>query len=275
MNCMEARALVEDALDESLAGDRKRALDLHLSRCDACQSFFAAEKEEHSRWFRAMNESMARRHLPGGFAEDFVASFARSKRVPQKRWAFVGMFRRIAAVLAAMLLFAGLSYAAAVAVDVLGGDEANQKIAEDEASKAADSQTSVSVPVAIPAMDEIVSYESLSGGAAIALSESHNQPTGEDAMTKTKAAAAALSVAMAAAPLAAADGEAYQYIISTPYPEANAHHSLASSPTTVNSGALRVAGIAKEIEARYRSSASSFAVALNALEFKTFIITVR
>ena len=94
-------------------------------------------------------------------------------------------------------------------------------------------------------------------------------------MTKRKAAAAALSVAMAAAPLAAADGEAYQYIISTPYPEANAHHSLASSPTTVNSGALRVAGIAKEIEARYRSSASSFAVALNALEFKTFIITVR
>ena len=275
MNCMDAQALVEDALDESLAGGRKRALDLHLSRCDACQAFFAAEKDEHRRWFRAMNDPAACRRLPEGFAEEFLASLAHGKAAPQKRWAFVGMFRRIAAVLAAMLFFAGLSYAAAVVVDILGGDEANQKIAEDEALKVADSQTLVPAPVAIPAMDEIVSNESLSDGAAIALSEPYNQPTGEDAMTKTKAAAAALSVAMAAAPLAAADGEAYQYIISTPYPEANAHHSLASSPTTVNSGALRVAGIAKEIEARYRSSASSFAVALNALEFKTFIITVR
>ena len=272
---MEAQALVEDALDESLAGGRKRALDLHLSRCDACRAFFAAEKEEHRRWFGAMNDPAVCRRLPEGFAEGFLASLAHGKVAPQKRWAFVGMFRRIAAVLAAMLLFAGLSYAAAVAVDILGGDEANQKIVEDEALKAADSQTSVSVPVAIPAMDEIVSNESLSGGAAIALSESHNQPTGEDAMTKTKAAAAALSVAMAAAPLAAADVEAYQYIISTPYPEANVHHSSASEPTMLDSGALRVAGVSKELEARYRSCASSFAVALNALEFKTFIITVR
>ena len=275
MNCMEAQALVEDALDEALTGNRRRALDLHLSRCDACRAFFAAEKEEHRRWFGAMNDPAVCRRLSEGFAEEFLASLAHGKAAPQKRWAFVGMFRRIAAALAAMLLFVGLSYAAAVAVDILGGDEANQKIAEDEALKVADSQTLVPAPVAIPAMDEIVLNESLSDGAAIALSEPYNQPTGEDAMTKTKAAAAALSVAMAAAPLAAADGEAYQYIISTPYPEANAHHSLASSPTTVNSGALRVAGIAKEIEARYRSGASSFAVALNALEFKTFIITVR
>jgi predicted anti-sigma-YlaC factor YlaD len=272
---MEAQALVEDALDEALTGNRRRALDLHLSRCDACRAFFAAEKEEHRRWFGAMNDPAVCRRLPEGFAEEFLASLAHGKAAPQKRWAFVGMFRRIAAVLAAMLLFAGLSYAAAVAVDILGGDEANQKIAEDEASKVADSQTSVSEPVAIPAMDEIVSDESLSGGAAIALSEPYNQPTGGNAMTKRKAAAAALSVAMAAAPLAAADGEAYQYIISTPYPEANVYHSSASVPTMLDSGALRVAGVAKELEARSRSGTSSVAIALNALEFKTFIITVR
>ncbi len=275
MNCMETRALVEDALDETLSGNQKRALDLHLSRCDGCRAYFAAERNEHRRWFKAMNEPDARRCLPDGFADNFVAAIANANAVPQRRWAFVGLFRRIAAVLAAMLLFAGLSYAAAVAVDILGGDEANQKIAEDEALKVADSQTLVPAPVAIPAMDEIVSNESLSDGAAIVLSEPYNQPTGEDAMTKTKAAAAALSVAMAAAPLAAADGEAYQYIISTPYPEANVHHSSASEPTMLDSGALRVAGVSKELEARYRSSASSFAVALNALEFKTFIITVR
>ena len=43
MNCVEARALVEDALDGSLAGMCKRSLALHLSRCEACRDFFAAD----------------------------------------------------------------------------------------------------------------------------------------------------------------------------------------------------------------------------------------
>ena len=275
MNCQECRASFERALDVALKGGEQRKVSLHLSRCRDCRSYFEKRRRSHADAYRAINAALADEHLPEGFTERFHAFLAQENAMPQKHWKYLGMFRKIAAVLAAMLLFAGLSYAAAVAVDILGGDEANQKIVEDEALKAADSQTLVPAPVAIPAMDEIVSNESLSGGAAIALSESHNQPTGEDAMTKTKAAAAALSVAMAAAPLAAADGEAYQYIISTPYPEANVYHSSASEPTTLDSGALRVAGVAKELEARSRSGTSSVAIALNALEFKTFIITVR
>ena len=275
MKCQECRASFERFLDGALKCGEQRKVSLHLSRCSGCRSYFDKCRRSHADAYRAINVALLDEHLPDGFSERFCASLMQKNAIPQKHWAFVGMFRRIAAVLAAMLLFAGLSYAAAVAVDILGGDEANQKIAEDEASKAADSQSVFSSPTVTPAMDEIVSDESLSGGAAIALSESHNQPTGEDAMTKTKAAAAALSVAMAAASLAAADVEAYQYIISTPYPEANVHHSSASEPTMLDSGALRVSGVSKELEARYRSCASSFAVALNALEFKTFIITVR
>ena len=275
MNCMEAQALVEDALDEALTGNRRRALDLHLSRCDACRAFFAAEKEEHRRWFGAMNDPAVCRRLPEGFAEEFLASLAHGKAAPQKRWAFVGMFRRIAAVLAAMLLFVGLSYAAAVAVNELSGDDAPRDFADGNLSEMSGSSAAVQVSVDEPVADAALPAEPFSNGAVSLLTELHNHQTGGTSMSKTKAAAAALSVAMAAAPLAAADGEAYQYIISTPYPEANVYHSSASVPTMLDSGALRVAGVAKELEARSRSGTSSVAIALNALEFKTFIITVR
>ena len=275
MNCMEAQALVEDALDEALTGNRRRALDLHLSRCDACRAFFAAEKEEHRRWFGAMNDPAVCRRLPEGFAEGFLASLAHGKAAPQKRWAFVGMFRRIAAVLAAMLLFAGLSYAAVVAVDGLRNDDAAQKTTPEGLQETAESPVATSASEDEHVADAVLPAEPLSGGKTSLATEFYNQQSGEAIMNKSKAAAAALSVAMAAAALAAADGEAYQYIISTPYPEANVYHSSASEPTMLDSGAIRVAGVAKEIEARYRSGASSFAVALNALEFKTFIITVR
>lgn len=120
MNCMETRALVEDALDETLSGNQKRVLDLHLSRCDGCRAYFAAERNEHRRWFQAMNEPEARRRLPDGFAEEFIARIVADSVGPQKRWTFVRAFRRIAAVLVAILMFAGLSYAAVVAVDELG-----------------------------------------------------------------------------------------------------------------------------------------------------------
>jgi predicted anti-sigma-YlaC factor YlaD len=125
MNCMETRALVEDALDESLSGNQRRALDLHLSRCDKCREFFATEREEHRRWFQAMNEPQARRRLPDGFAGDFLAAMAKNGNAPQKMWKFARLFRRIAAALAKTNKAAGktpaafqrsLSYVSAAAV---------------------------------------------------------------------------------------------------------------------------------------------------------------
>ena len=203
MNCMEARALVEDVLDESLAGGLKRALNLHISRCDACRTFFAAEKEEHSRWFRAMNEPTARHNLPDRFTEDFIASFAVAKIVPRKRWVIAGMFRRIAAVLAAMLLFVGLSYAAVVAVDGLRDDDAAQKTTPEELQETAESPAATSASEDEHVADAVLLAEPLSGGEASLATEFYNQQSGEAIMNKSKAAAAALSVAMAAAPLAA------------------------------------------------------------------------
>ncbi len=275
MNCMEARALVEDVLDESLAGGLKRALNLHISRCDACRTFFAAEKEEHSRWFRAMNEPTARHNLPDRFTEDFIASFAVAKIVPRKRWVIAGMFRRIAAALAAMLLFVGLSYAAAVAVNELSGDDAPRDFADGNLSEMAGSSAAVQVSVDEPVADAALSAEPFSNGAVSLLTEFHNHQTGGTSMIKAKTAVAALSVAIAVAPLSAADGDSYRYIISTPYPEANVYHSAVSAPSSIDAGAYRVAGVDKELEARFRSCSRSVVIALNAMEFKTFIITFR
>ena len=146
MNCMETRALVEDALDETLSGNQKRALDLHLSRCDGCRAYFAAERNEHRRWFKAMNEPEARRRLPDGFADNFVAAIANANAVPQRRWAFVGLFCRIAAVVAAMLLFAGLTYAAVVAVDELGGNVTEVENSKSNPSESIMASSCKSIP---------------------------------------------------------------------------------------------------------------------------------
>ena len=85
MNCMEAQALSEDALDNSLTGSRKRALDLHLSRCDSCRAFFEREREEHRRWFQAMNEPAALRRLPDGYADNFVSEMGQRRATPPMR----------------------------------------------------------------------------------------------------------------------------------------------------------------------------------------------
>ena len=133
MNCMEAQALVDDALDASLAGKRKRALELHLSRCDACRAFFAYEREERRRWFQAMNDPDARRCLPAGFAAGFLETMSAKHAMPQRKWAFLRVFRRIAAALAAMLLFSVFAYAAGKAVEiaVVAPDNGKDALAAD------------------------------------------------------------------------------------------------------------------------------------------------
>lgn len=163
---------------------------MHLSRCDACRAYFAAERNEHRRWFKAMNEPYARRRLPDGFADNFVAAIANANAVPQRRWAFVGLFRRIAAVVAAMLLFAGLTYAAVVAVEELGWGDAEEAVSEmrfPESSVV--SEGGLSSDAAISDGD--------GSPAASSLSISPEQQTGGSNMIKPKAAAAAFSVAMA------------------------------------------------------------------------------
>lgn len=94
-------------------------------------------------------------------------------------------------------------------------------------------------------------------------------------MRKGKAAAAALTAAMAAAPLAAANGDEYQFIDPTTYPAANVSHSARSEATTVDAGALRVASVSDNLEARSRTKGTSLAILLDATKFCGTIITIR
>jgi len=96
-------------------------------------------------------------------------------------------------------------------------------------------------------------------------------------MTRKKAAAAALTAAMAAAPLEAANGDEYQFIVSgDPVAAATVGSSSArSDEITLETGALRVAGSPNDLEARSRASRTSVAIALNATKFRTFIMTFR
>lgn len=199
MNCVETRSLVEDALDKSLAGGRRRAFELHLSRCDACRVFYAAAQEEHGRWFRAMNEPSARRRLPDGFIDHFLSELKHGGSVPQKRWFLAGMLRRIAAALAAMLLFAGLSYAAVVVVEEIHGETGAQEPVEAWSPES----SGVSDAGGGSGSDQSSDGESSDVGESLpsAVSVCVDQSTGGADMTITLAAAAALSVATVASPI--------------------------------------------------------------------------
>ena len=298
MNCLEAQALVEDALDNALAGSRKRALDLHLSRCDACRAFFDAERNEHRRWFQAMNDPESLRRLPNGFAEQFTVEMAKRHAAPQRKWALVRAFRRIAAVLAAMLLFAGLSYAAVVAIDGLRGTEAaNQDAVEGvtdvtggtTVASDAPQSTELTAPIAsdsvgraAPSASQLSEIGTIEAQECVSLVSqvspvSQSTPQGATTMTRKKAAAAALTAAMAAAPLAAANGDESPFILSgDPVAAATVRSSSASSDEiALETGALRVAGTADDLEARSRTKGTSVAIALNATKLRAFIMTFR
>ena len=95
-------------------------------------------------------------------------------------------------------------------------------------------------------------------------------------MTRKKVAAAALTAAMAAtAPLAAANGDEYQFIDPYTYPSANYSHSGRSAAIALETGAVKVAGDSAELEVRSRFRGASSAITLNATPFKTFIMTFR
>ncbi len=210
MNCMEARALVEDALDKTIAGSRKRALDLHLSRCDSCRAFFAAEREEHRRWFIAMNEPEARRTLPDGFADEFLADMERRKAQPQRLWFLVSRFGRIAACVAAMLLFSLFSYAV---VKVVGrsGDSSTGASALVEASAECGGEAS---PPLADGADVVAEPETLvlHDSASVSSANSPKQMKGDTIMSKVKAAAVALMAAVVSTPavtVADSNGDGY------------------------------------------------------------------
>ena len=93
-------------------------------------------------------------------------------------------------------------------------------------------------------------------------------------MSKVKAAAAALTAAFTAAPLASASGDEYQFIDPTTYPAENVSYSARSSAIELDTGALRVASVSDNLEARSRTKGASAAILLDATKWHGMIISV-
>ena len=74
MNCQECRSLVERFLDHALTGFAKRKVNIHLSRCAECRTYFDQRKQNQALAYRALNAALAGMHLPEGFADRFRAA---------------------------------------------------------------------------------------------------------------------------------------------------------------------------------------------------------
>ena len=249
MNCIEAQALVEDALDDSLSGGRKRALARHLSRCDACRAFFAAESAEHRRWFQALNAPSARHTLPDGFADGFVAEMARRHAMPQRRWAFVRAFRRIAAVLA--LLLGGAAMATWQVAEWTKGT------AETEGTEEA------AAPDPFEPLALIPSAPSITSAYSVPSTETATTPQqGETETMKAKeTAAVAIASAMAVMPAFAVRGDGYQFVTSGSLVASTTGCASGSSSATSLTGGPLAGGhvYASSLEGRFRTLAESAA----------------
>jgi len=266
MNCREYRELIDDALDTSLNGTLGHRVKLHLEHCTVCRDYYEHRQKEHVALFAAMNAAYADVHLPSGFADNVVELIALEG---VRRKPFFARVSRWALIAASLVAMAGFVFAAVVvervalnAPDSTGGDEPN----------------AVEVTEAAVASSPTANYQLPTTNYQLPTTNYQLEPNqGETTMTRRKAAAAALTAAMAAAPLAAANGDEYQFIVSgDPVAAATVGSSSASSDEiTLETGALRVAGAADDLEARSRSKGASVAIALNATKFRTFIMTVR
>ena len=273
MNCREYRELIDDALDTSLNGTLGHRVKLHLEHCTVCRDYYEHRQKEHVALFTAMNAAYGDVHLPSGFADNVIEMIALEGA---RRKPFFARVPRWALIAASLVAMAGFVFAAAVVVDEMRGAAATNQddisVNQDGGAVNPDADGGEMVGrVVLNAPDSPDAYQ-------LPTTNYQLEPNqGETTMTRRKAAAAALTAAMAAAPLAAANGDEYQFIVSgDPVAAETVGSSSASSDEiTLETGALRVAGSADDLEARSRASRTSVAIALNATKFRTFIMTFR
>ena len=94
-------------------------------------------------------------------------------------------------------------------------------------------------------------------------------------MKKGRAATAALTAAMAAAPIAAANGDEYQFIDPATYPAANVSYPSASEPTALVPGAIVATADASGTDLRSGTSDASEGIALRSDKALAIMIVVR
>ncbi len=275
MNCQEARTLVEDVMDRRLSGDVKRRLDLHLSRCAECRDFFAEERDEHTRWFRALNYKEEKRtFLSHDFADRLVAavmhtpkrSFWNRIRIP--RW--VGMAACLAIAVSAAAMVAG------VVVREVSGDSSGT--ASDAAFPAGESAAGYAGLDAAEPVSETT--DELQG---MIENETENSGTAKAVVSQTTEGDARVSVlknikrvlaAVVLTTAAATSADDNQLFVSG-YPAANAFSSSASAGLGIETSSLAKSAESAQLEARYRTWLESAAVGLRSDKHYGMFLIVR
>ena len=268
MNCQEYKGMIEDALDVSLQGELKVNIQRHLEHCSECREYLSRRRLEHAALFAGVNAAYSHlRQPPADFADRIVRE-VEAQRATRRGWRRLSL-SRWALIAASLVAVAGFVFAATVVVEaVVGGGEAGER----EGTKATEEIGAIDFEVVDTAAIDS-SGPSVSSVPYIPSTPS-TEPNqqGETKMRKGKAAAAALTAAMAASPLAAANGDGYQFIDPATYPAANVSHSARSAAMELETGALRVAGASGGLEARLRTKGASNAIALEASKFHALLI---
>lgn len=273
MNCQEYKGMIEDALDVSLQGELKANIRRHLEHCSECREYLTKRRLEHTALFAGVNAAYSHLRQPSADFADRLAESVRNRRGAWRGWRRLAL-PRWALIAASVAAMAGFVFAASVAVEAIfgGGDEADER----EWMNVTEETGATGVEVA----DVAATIPSDSSGPSTKISDHQHETNqkGETPMIKVRAATAALTVAMAAAPLAAANGDEYPFILSgDPVAAATAGSSSSSSATaSLAVGTLSdgfVYGL--EFEARSRTTDDSNLSSLRSDPSRGIILTFR
>ena len=271
MNCQECRDLFDDMLDRRIKEPLKRRMLNHLTNCTECSDRLERRRKAHAALFRALNHFNGVEHLSDGFADRLVAEC----RCPQSWWQSVTV-PKWALLAASLALMVGFAFAATVVVDaVTAKDDDSEGIEGTQATEVTDGSGALAASAAISDVPYVPNIASIPSDENPPSTD--NQLQGENAMTKRKAAAAALTAAIAAAPLAAANGDEYQFIISgDPVAAETVDTSESASIGTALVTSTRTSPTAAaSLEARYRTFDESVGIKLRTDSPKGMIISVK
>jgi anti-sigma factor RsiW len=113
MNCKEARLLIEDAVDGTLADGARRGFERHVRDCAECRAILESAEAEFVRWRSALRDGVRGRTLPADFADRLVRAVEENA---SKRRAFWSLGKapalKVAAALAVLLGVAGIVFSA-------------------------------------------------------------------------------------------------------------------------------------------------------------------
>ena len=250
-------AQIEQAIDAGVLRDAVNALPAEMREAVVLRYFMDMPLGQVAKFLS----------LPVGTVKSrlYYARVALAKRLG-------AVVKKPAAVLAAALLF--LAVSAAVVVG-------NVKLRMENEELSGESAAGTTAATDVAPEDQFQSVPDVSfvpDAPEFSYFTSLSIQQGETTMTRKKAAAAALSAAMAVGPLAAANGDEYQFIISgDPAAASTEGSSSASSSTGPLTGGPVADGTVfeAELEARYRTMDESPARKLRSDKFKSFMISFK